>query len=77
MEIDQLINERILASLKSYPFLDTTDIEVSVVDGNVTLSGSVNESSDARVILTESLLVNGVNSVEDKLEYRGSSAYDH
>jgi len=70
MQIDYLINERILASLRNYPFINTEGIHISVIDGNVTLCGTVTTPSDARVILTESLLVNGVNTVIDKLDYR-------
>ena len=70
MQIDYLIGERIQASLRNYPFLNTQGIRISVSDGNVTLCGTVSKPSDARVILTESLLVNGVNTVIDKLDYR-------
>ena len=71
MQIDYLINERILASLRNYPFINTDDIHIAVTDGNVTLRGTVSTPSDARVILTESLLVKGVGTVIDKLDYRG------
>lgn len=70
MQIDYLINERILASLKNYPFINTDDIHIAVTDGNVILRGTVSTPSDARVILTESLLVKGVGIVIDKLDYR-------
>ncbi len=34
------------------------------------LGGTVKDASDAKVILTESLLIKGVNSVIDNIHYR-------
>lgn len=73
MQIDTLIGERIRDSLRSFPFVDTKNIQISVYNGEVTLRGTVREASDARVILTESLLVRGVCSVIDNLNYKSEA----
>jgi len=64
---DDRIREDVNDYLTDHPHLDASEIEVKVKDGEVTLSGTVNDRADKRIAeaITES--VSGVKNVDNNL----------
>lgn len=64
---DERIREDVNDRLTDYPHLDASDVEVSVKDGDVTLSGTVHDRADKRI--TEAIVesVSGVKNVDNNL----------
>jgi osmotically-inducible protein OsmY len=64
---DERIREDINDRLTDHPYLDATDIEVRVTDGEVTLTGSVDSRQAKRLAEDLAESVSGVNNVENRL----------
>ncbi|HXG63848.1 MAG TPA: BON domain-containing protein [Blastocatellia bacterium] len=64
---DERIREDINDRLTDHPFLDASDIEVSVNNGEVTLSGTVNSRDDKRLAEDIAEDISGVKNVENRL----------
>ena len=66
---DTHIQQDIIAELKWDPSIDATHIQVAVVNGNVTLTGSVSNQSEKLNVERAVQRVSGVNAVMVNLEY--------
>ena len=64
---DARIQEDINDRLSDHPFIDATDIEVTVTNAEVVLSGTVNDRREKRLAEDLAENVSGVNNVENKL----------
>lgn len=64
---DERIKEDINDRLSDDPYVDATDIEVHVQDGEVTLTGTVRERDDKRRAEYLAEMVSGVGNVENRL----------
>jgi osmotically-inducible protein OsmY len=64
---DERIKEDVNDRLTDHPYLDASDIEVSVKDGEVTLSGSVNDRQDKRLAEDMVESISGVKNVQNNL----------
>jgi osmotically-inducible protein OsmY len=64
--IEEDVNDR----LTDDPYLDASDIEVSVKDGEVTLSGLVGRREDKRRAEDLAELVSGVGNVQNNLRVK-------
>lgn len=67
---DSRIEEDVNDRLTDDPYLDASDIEVSVKDGEVTLSGLVAQREDKRRAEDLAELVSGVTNVQNNLRVR-------
>ncbi|MCM2292714.1 BON domain-containing protein [Allorhizobium sp. BGMRC 0089] len=67
---DDRINEDVHDRLTDHPYLDASDISVSVKDGEVTLSGIVPNRADKRVAEDTADSVSGVNNVQNNIRVR-------
>ena len=67
---DSRIEEDVNDRLSDQPYLDASDVEVRVENGEVTLSGAVNSRRDKRMVedIAESVL--GVTHVENRIRVR-------
>ena len=66
---DTHIQQDIIAELKWDPSIDATHIQVAVVNGNVTLTGSVSNQSEKLNVERAVQRVSGVNAVMVNMEY--------
>lgn len=73
---DDRINEDVSDRLADDPFLDASEISVSVVDGEVTLDGTVEQRSDKRRAEDCTDSVSGVKHVQNNIRARPSGAGD-
>jgi hypothetical protein len=64
---DERIKEDINDRLSDNPFIDATEIEVTVASGEVTLTGSVTDRSDKRMAEDLAEAVSGVKNVENRI----------
>jgi osmotically-inducible protein OsmY len=64
---DERIKEDINDRLTDYPYLDASEIVVSVKDSEVTLSGTVDNRSDKRTAEDIAESVSGVRNVQNSL----------
>jgi osmotically-inducible protein OsmY len=64
---DERIKEDINDRLSDDPFVDASEIDVTVNEGEVTLTGTVNERSDKRRAEDIAEAVSGVKNVENRL----------
>jgi len=64
---DERIKEDINDRLSDHPFIDASDVEVTVVNSEVTLTGTVNDRREKRLAEDLAENVSGVNNVENKL----------
>jgi hypothetical protein len=64
---DERIKEDVNDRLSDNPFIDATEIEVTVSNGEVTLTGSVDDRSDKRMAEDIAEGVSGVKNVENRL----------
>jgi hypothetical protein len=64
---DARIQEDVNDRLSDHPFIDASDIEVTVTSGEVVLSGTVNDRRDKRMAEDIAENVSGVNNVENRL----------
>lgn len=71
---DGRINEDVSDRLTDDPFLDATEISVSVADGEVTLDGTVEQRSDKRRAEDCADSVSGVKHVQNNIRVRPSGA---
>jgi osmotically-inducible protein OsmY len=70
---DERIREDILDKLTDDPYIDASEIEVTVQSGEVTLMGLVNERSDKRHAEDIAESVSGVKYVENRLKAQPGS----
>ena len=70
--IKEDVNDRL-----SEGYFDASDIEVSVQNAEVTLTGTVNNRSDKRRAEDIAESVSGVTNVENRLRVKQSSSYDY
>src|SRR5262249_34498742 len=68
---DNRIEEDINDRLTDHPYIDASEIEVSVSNGEVVLSGSVDDRSSKRLAEDIAEQVSGVHNVENRLRVRG------
>lgn len=73
---DERIREDINDRLSDDPYIDATDIEVQVENGDVTLTGTVNNRDDKRRAEYISEMVSGVVNVENRLRLN-QMAFQH
>ena len=66
---DTHILQDVIAELKWDPSIDATHIQVAVLNGNVTLTGSVSNQSGKLNVERSVQRVSGVNAVMINLEY--------
>jgi hypothetical protein len=64
---DERIKEDVNDRLSDNPFIDATEIEVTVSNGEVTLTGSVDDRSDKRMAEDIAEAISGVKNVENKI----------
>jgi osmotically-inducible protein OsmY len=64
---DERIKEDINDRLTDHPYLDAYDVQVAVTDGEVTLSGTVNDRRDKRLAEDLAESVSGVKNVQNNL----------
>ncbi|MCA1614333.1 MAG: BON domain-containing protein, partial [Acidobacteria bacterium] len=67
---DSRIEEDVNDRLSDQPFLDASDVEVRVENGEVTLSGTVNSRRDKRLAEDIAETVLGVTDVENRIRVR-------
>lgn len=67
---DERIHDDIASRLTDDPYVDASDIEVTVDKGEVTLSGTVPDRSSKRRAEDIAELVSGVNNVENRLRVK-------
>src|SRR5579863_1474370 len=70
---DDRIKEDICERLTEHPELDATDLEIKVHDGEVTLTGTVNERWNKRVAEDLAESVSGVKQVQNQIRFQESS----
>jgi len=68
---DNRIEEDINDRLTDHPYIDASEIEVGVTNGEVVLSGSVDDRSSKRLAEDITEEVSGVHNVENRLRVRG------
>lgn len=73
-EADAALRDSVVVRLGEDPFLDATDIQVSVAGGEVSLDGTVTARSDKRRAEDLAKAVDGVTQVHDSLKVIDSSA---
>jgi osmotically-inducible protein OsmY len=66
---DQRIEEDINERLTQHPFIDATNIEVRVQNGNVQLSGTVDDRNAKRIAEDIVDSVSGVKEIENQIRY--------
>jgi hypothetical protein len=66
---DERIKEDICERLTDHPDLDATDIEIKVHNGEVTLSGTVNERWNRRVAEDLAEWVSGVKQIQNQIRF--------
>ncbi len=69
---DERIKEDISDRLGDDPYIDATEIEIVVANGDVTLIGSVNDRTDKRRAEDLAERVSGVQNVENRIRVRSS-----
>ncbi len=62
------IRDEICARLAEYPEIEASEIDVDVVDGAVTLAGTVNSSLQKQIALDIALASEGVTDVRNQLQ---------
>lgn len=72
---DERIREDISDRLSDDPFIDATEIEVSVTNGEVTLMGSVDDRHSKRRAEDLTEVVSGVRHVENRLRVNQNTGY--
>jgi len=70
---DERIKEDICERLTEHPELDATDLEVKVHNGEVTLTGTVNERWNKRIAEDLAESVSGVKQVQNQIRFQESS----
>jgi len=71
---DSRIQEDINDRLSDHPYIDATEIDVIVTNGEVVLSGTVNDRQDKRLAEDIAESISGVNNVENRIRVnRGTS----
>ncbi len=64
---DSTIYARIAAAIQSDPVLQGTKVDIKVEDGNVTLTGSVNNEDQLTRVNMHSWIVDGVKKVDNQI----------
>jgi osmotically-inducible protein OsmY len=64
---DERIREDVCGYLSAHPGIDTTDMEVTVSDGEVTLEGTVDDRFEKRMAEDLAEAVAGVRDVHNRL----------
>jgi hypothetical protein len=67
---DDRIKEEVCERLTDHPDLDATDIEIKVHNGEVTLSGTVNERWNRRVAEDLAESVSGVKQIQNQIRFQ-------
>jgi len=62
------IRDELCARLAEHSEIDASEIDVEVVDGAVTLSGTVNSSLQKQIVLDMALACEGVTDVRNQLQ---------
>jgi hypothetical protein len=70
---DERIKEDVNDRLSDNPFIDATEIDVTVSNGEVTLLGSVDDRSDKRMAEDIAEAVSGVKNVENRIRVMSKS----
>jgi osmotically-inducible protein OsmY len=73
---DERMLEDVNEQLTQHPMIDATDIEVSIVEGEVTLRGSVDNRSSKRMAEDVAESVSGVKNVRNEIRVQGSVGRD-
>lgn len=71
---DERIREDVSEALYRHPYIDASDVEVSVSEGVVSLSGTVTDRRTKRMIEDEAERVPGVHDVTNNLRLKDSGA---
>lgn len=68
---DERVREDVCEALAYHPYIDATNIEVAVTDGEVTLTGSVEDRRTKRIVEDVVDDVHGVTDVHNQLRLEG------
>jgi osmotically-inducible protein OsmY len=74
---DDRIREDLNDRLTDNPYLDASDIEVEVLNGEVTLTGTVDSRWAKRMAEDIAEDVSGVRNVENRIRYSSRGSYQH